>query len=108
MPNHLLQWHAIQWARARGCTAYDFWGIPDEIGQDPSAASQAHERSDGLWGVYRFKEGFSGEVVRYLGAYDCVYSSLLYALGTRVWPWARTLLYRLRRRPMPGTDVDVG
>ncbi len=108
MPNHLLQWHAIRWAKTRGCTEYDFWGIPDEIGHDPSAASQAYERSDGLWGVYRFKEGFGGRLVRYVGAYDYVYSPLPYVLGTRAWPWARALLYRLRRRPMPGTEVDVG
>jgi peptidoglycan pentaglycine glycine transferase (the first glycine) len=31
MPNHLLQWEAIRWARAQGCRVYDFWGAPDEF-----------------------------------------------------------------------------
>ena len=33
MPNHALQWAAMRWARARGCTIYDLWGIPDEVGE---------------------------------------------------------------------------
>ena len=33
MPNHALQWAGLRWARSRGATVYDFWGIPDELGQ---------------------------------------------------------------------------
>jgi lipid II:glycine glycyltransferase (peptidoglycan interpeptide bridge formation enzyme) len=33
-----------------------------------------------MWGVYRFKRGFGGQVVGYLGTYDQVYSRWLYAL----------------------------
>ena len=29
MPTYAVQWAAIQWARARGCTIYDLWGVPD-------------------------------------------------------------------------------
>ncbi len=75
MPNHQLQWRAMQWARARGCTQYDLWGITDV---DPDSASAE------LGGVQRFKEGFGGEVVRYVGAYDQVYCAPLYALMRRV------------------------
>jgi len=59
MPNHLLQWEAMQWAQAQGCTVYDMWGAPDVL-----------EESDPLWGVYRFKKGFGGEFVRHIGAWD--------------------------------------
>jgi lipid II:glycine glycyltransferase (peptidoglycan interpeptide bridge formation enzyme) len=31
MPNHLLQWEAMKWAQAQGCTTYDLWGVPDEV-----------------------------------------------------------------------------
>ena len=31
MPNYLLQWEAIRWARKRGCTLYDLWGAPDDL-----------------------------------------------------------------------------
>ena len=77
MPNHALQWEAMRWARRQGCQMYDLWGIPDEVGENPERYTETvADREDGLWGVYRFKQGFGGEVVRYAGAYDCVYGSL--------------------------------
>ena len=70
MPNHLLQWQAMRWARAQGCTAYDLWGVPDEVGLAPTAAPAEDEA--GLWGVWRFKQGFGGEIRRYTGVWDRV------------------------------------
>jgi peptidoglycan pentaglycine glycine transferase (the first glycine) len=78
-PTYLLQWEAIRWAHARGCLVYDFCGIPDEVGEDPDR--YAHEgRHDGMWGVYRFKRGFGGQVAGYLGTHDQVYNRSLYYL----------------------------
>ncbi len=71
-----VQWAAIQWAKARGCTVYDLWGIPDEDAETLEA--QFESRSDGLWGVYGFKRGWGGEVVRSAGAWDKVYNPLIY------------------------------
>jgi len=76
MPTYLLQWEAMRWAKARGCQLYDLWGIPDA--DLPYLEEQFTHRSDGLWGVYRFKRGFGGEVVRSLGAWDRVYKPALY------------------------------
>jgi peptidoglycan pentaglycine glycine transferase (the first glycine) len=81
MPNHALQWAAMLWARERGCRSYDLWGIPDEVGASPAD----YEDSDrwgtgGLWGVYRFKQGFGGRVERSAGAWDLVYSPVGYRL----------------------------
>ena len=71
MPNHALQWAGITWAAGRGCASYDLWGIPDEVGADPAAyAEDFAEQQGGLWGVYRFKQGFGGQIVRYTGAWD--------------------------------------
>lgn len=75
MPNYLLQWEAIRWAKAQGCTVYDFWGAPDEFVE-----------SDQLWGVWRFKAGFNGQVVRHIGAWDYPVRPLLYQLYTVVLP----------------------
>ena len=81
MPNHALQWAAIRWAKARGCRIYDLWGIPDEVGAEPDAyADPKHWGEGGLWGVYRFKQGFGGQVVRYTGAWDLPLSAPGYAL----------------------------
>ena len=76
MPTYLIQWEAMQWAKARGCTEYDLWGIPDY--DEDTLEAEFTERSDGLWGVYRFKRGFGGQVRRAVGAYDKVYRPLLY------------------------------
>jgi hypothetical protein len=37
-------------------------------------------RSDGLWGVYRFKRGFGGQLLRSAGAWDRAYLPLVYPL----------------------------
>jgi len=42
-----------------------------------------------LSGVQRFKEGFGGEIVRYVGAYDRVYHPRLYGLLERAWALRR-------------------
>jgi len=75
MPNHLLQWEAMRRAKAGGCQLYDLWGAPDVF-----------DKSDPLWGVFRFKEGLGGQVVRTLGAWDYPVSSLLYKLYAQTIP----------------------
>ncbi len=84
MPNYLLQWEAISRAKAAGCLVYDLWGAPDEF-----------DESDGLWGVYRFKEGLGGQVVRGLGAWDLPLRPALYRLYTQILP---RILDLMRRR----------
>jgi len=76
MPTYLLQWEAMRWAKARGCVEYDLWGVPDERQADLEAGFET--RSNGLWGVYRFKRGFGGELRRAAQACDRVYNPLLY------------------------------
>lgn len=76
MPNHFLQWRAMQICREQGCESYDLWGIPDE--DEETLESLFQERHDGLWQVYRFKRGFGGKVLRTMGAFDYVYQPLLY------------------------------
>ncbi len=84
MPNYLLQWEALCRAKAAGCETYDLWGAPDVF-----------DESDSLWGVYRFKEGFSGEVVRHIGAWDLPVRPQMYRLYAQTLP---RLLDWMRRR----------
>jgi len=77
MPNYLLQWEAMRWARGRGCSVYDLWGVPDE--ELDALEAGFPDRSDGLWGVYRFKRGFGGRLMRSLGAWDRPYRQPAYA-----------------------------
>jgi len=78
MPTYRLQWEAMRWARSKGAEEYDLWGVPDE--DEETLEAHFTERSDGLWGVYRFKRGFGGEVKRAAQASDRVYNPLLYRL----------------------------
>lgn len=75
MPTYLLQWDAMKRAKAADCAAYDLWGAPDVF-----------DESDSMWGVYRFKEGLGGEVVRTLGAYDFAPNKIFYKLYSEVMP----------------------
>jgi len=84
MPNHLLHWQVINWAKERNYKTYDLWGIP---------ANPVEGHS--LWGVYRFKKGFNGKSVKYIGAYDFPYSPLFYHLlehGVIWWQNLRSLM----------------
>lgn len=91
MASYLLQWEAIRWARACGCEEYDLWGVPDATEEDLEAGFR--DRSQGLWGVYRFKRGFGGRLRRSPGPWDRVYQPLLYRLF---------LLWVSRREPEGG------
>ena len=90
MPNHLLQWEAIRWAKEAGCLVYDFWGAPDRI--DPG---------DPMYGVYRFKEGFGAQFTQTVGAWDFPIKLLKYRLYKNLMPRvlsAMRLLGRARTR----------
>lgn len=56
MPNYLLQWTNIQWAIDLGCDIYDFRGVSGII--------------DDNNGLYRFKKGFSGDMLEFMGEAD--------------------------------------
>jgi len=84
MPNHLLQWEALRWARAQGCAVYDLWGAPTEL-----------DESDPLWGVYRFKQGFGASLAQHIGAYDYAASRWGYWMYATAMP---RLLALMRRR----------
>jgi lipid II:glycine glycyltransferase (peptidoglycan interpeptide bridge formation enzyme) len=64
MAPHLLQWRQILDAKILGKQWYDFFGI--ETPQRKRASRQG-----GSWaGITRFKQGFGGQVISYLSAYE--------------------------------------
>jgi lipid II:glycine glycyltransferase (peptidoglycan interpeptide bridge formation enzyme) len=69
--NYLLKWEAIRSSRAAGATSYDMWGMVTP-------------------GIARFKAGFGGREIHYVGAWDLVLdrfgrSVYLAAQRGRVW-----------------------
>ncbi|HCI81276.1 MAG TPA: hypothetical protein DHW02_16480 [Ktedonobacter sp.] len=71
MPNHLLQWTGMQWAKSHDCWYYNFRGIPDVLEEGQGEGQE-------LWGVYVFKRGFGGFAMRSLETHDLVYQPLVY------------------------------
>ena len=61
MAPHLLQWEVMRWLRARGVEAYDLVAVP------PAAELTT---SHPLYGLYRFKSGFSDRITEYVGTWD--------------------------------------
>jgi peptidoglycan pentaglycine glycine transferase (the first glycine) len=55
--------------------------VPDD--DEEALESNFESRHDGLWGVYRFKRGFGGELKRAAQAMDRVYNPLLYQVYLR-------------------------
>jgi lipid II:glycine glycyltransferase (peptidoglycan interpeptide bridge formation enzyme) len=87
MPNHLLQWNGMQWAKSYGCWYYNFRGIPDVL-----------EEGQELWGVYVFKRGFGGYAMQFLETHDLVYRPLVYTVYMRMLEVKRRLDERKRRK----------
>jgi lipid II:glycine glycyltransferase (peptidoglycan interpeptide bridge formation enzyme) len=94
MPNYLLQWEAMVRAKQEGCVSYDLWGAPDEF-----------DKTDPLWGVFRFKAGLGAEVVRFIGAWDLPLNPLLYRTYTQLIP---RVLEIMRRRGEEETRSVIG
>jgi peptidoglycan pentaglycine glycine transferase (the first glycine) len=84
MPNYLLQWKSMLSAREKGCNLYDLWGAPNVFTDN-----------DPLWGVYRFKAGLGGKVIRTIGAWDYPIRPLLYRLYTQSLPRILQIMRRL-------------
>lgn len=95
MPNYLLQWEAMRAARNHGCLQYDLWGAPDNFTE-----------ADPMWGVFRFKEGLGGEVVRLIGAWDYPARPFYYQLYTNILPRILNLM-RQRGKAQVRREVSL-
>ncbi|HZK85928.1 MAG TPA: peptidoglycan bridge formation glycyltransferase FemA/FemB family protein [Desulfosporosinus sp.] len=75
MPNYLIQWEMIRWAKSLECTLYDFRGVPGNLTED-----------NPLYGLYRFKKGFNPEYTEFIGEWDLVYRPAIYFLWNHLEP----------------------
>ncbi|HEX8729588.1 MAG TPA: peptidoglycan bridge formation glycyltransferase FemA/FemB family protein [Ktedonobacterales bacterium] len=101
MPNHLLQWTAIRWAWARGCTLYDFRAIAEVL-----------DAKEDLYSLYTYKQGYGGYSVLTLETHDRPYHLPTY------WAYERLLAVKRARdrrqherdlaaREKPATDAKT-
>jgi lipid II:glycine glycyltransferase (peptidoglycan interpeptide bridge formation enzyme) len=90
MPTYALQWEAMRWAKAQNMVAYDMWGAPDDF----------QDEQDPMAGVFRFKSGFGGVVVRRAGAWDYPVRPFLYTLYSRAMPAVLGVMRGVARRQL--------
>jgi lipid II:glycine glycyltransferase (peptidoglycan interpeptide bridge formation enzyme) len=84
-PAYLLQWEVMRWAKERAITHYDMWGIPN-----PDELNESHP----LYGVYKFKAGFGGRMVEFVGCLDLPVSRVRATMWDKVEP----VYFRLHQR----------
>ncbi len=84
MPNHLMQWEMMQWAKEQGCTVYDMRGVSPEVDGEPVV--------EHLAGLNRFKKGFGAQYIEYVGDWDLVFSKVWHAVFQRLAPAVKRLI----------------
>lgn len=62
MPTYLLQWEMIKWAINKKCDIYDFGGV-----------SGYKNENNPMYGVYRFKSGFNGDVIKFTDEFYMIF-----------------------------------
>ncbi|MFA4818722.1 MAG: peptidoglycan bridge formation glycyltransferase FemA/FemB family protein [Patescibacteria group bacterium] len=69
MPTYLLHWRTVQEAKQLGYKIYDWRGV-----------AVAGDKQKAWQGITRFKLGWGGEIIDYMGAYDWVYKRWRYRI----------------------------
>ena len=90
MPNYMLQWNMIEWAVEQHCRLYDFRGVPGQVGEDHP-----------LYGLYKFKLGFGGDYVEFVGEMDMVLNrpiNWFITKGKPIFMELRKKLYLLKNK----------
>ena len=72
MANNLVCWEAIKLGKKLKLKKFDMWGA---LGPDANP-------SDPWYGFHKFKQGYGGELVEYLGTYDLIFNWPVYILFT--------------------------
>ncbi len=70
MASNLMMWEATGFGKKLGLKYFDMWGA---LGPDP-------DKNDPWYGFNRFKEGYGGELVEFIGSYDLVIKPALYEI----------------------------
>src|SRR6266700_7815244 len=78
-PTYLLQYRCFEWAKARGCSYFDFRAIPEVL-----------EPGEEMWGVYEFKQGFGGFSRLNIPTQDRVARPLIYTASRKYVEIRRT------------------
>lgn len=75
MPNFAMQWAMIKDSIDLGCNVYDFRGVSGDLNPD-----------NPLYGLYKFKKGFNGNFVEFIGEFNLVTDPLVFNLYKKAFP----------------------
>lgn len=70
MASNLIMWGAIKFGKRLGLKKFDMWGA---LGPNPDS-------KDSWYGFHKFKEGYGGQHVEFIGSYDFVINKNLYQI----------------------------
>ena len=70
MSSNFMMWEAIRFGKKHNLTSFDMWGA---LGPYP-------DTKDSWYGFHRFKLGYGGDLVEFIGSYDLVINPSLYQL----------------------------
>lgn len=82
MANNLMMWEMIRFGKSIGCHMLDMWGA---LGPDADPKSS-------WYGFHHFKEGYSGDLIEFLGTFDIVLDPQLYKVFRFADDWRWKLL----------------
>jgi lipid II:glycine glycyltransferase (peptidoglycan interpeptide bridge formation enzyme) len=69
MANNLMMWEMIRYGKTQGCRLFDMWG---SLGPEP-------DKNHPWFGFHRFKKGYGGDLMEFLGTYDLVLDPPIYS-----------------------------
>ncbi|MDZ4991865.1 peptidoglycan bridge formation glycyltransferase FemA/FemB family protein [Clostridium perfringens] len=75
MPNFAMQWSMICDSIDLGCDVYDFRGVSGDLNPE-----------NPLYGLYKFKKGFNGNFVEFIGEFDIIVDNGIYTLYKKAFP----------------------
>lgn len=87
MASNLVCWEAMRLGKKMGLKTFDMWGA---LGPDA-------KESDAWYGFHRFKAGFGGTLVEYIGTYDLILKQAIYK-SLNIADKLRWMYLRTRRR----------
>lgn len=72
MASNIMLWEAMRWGKKHNARLFDLWGA---LGPDADAKHK-------WYGFHKFKAGYGGKLVQFIGSYDYVFNPALYRLYT--------------------------
>lgn len=70
MASNLMLWEMIRFGKLDGCTSFDLWG---SLGPEPNPKHP-------WFGFHRFKKGYGGKLMEFVGTYDLIIDPLWYKI----------------------------